>query len=842
MGYLGRATAAPHRGCCGRPRQPGQGAPLLPAVAHPLHSPKPQDLAQITPTGALIDAHGGVVIYFAQSGVEYKVSDDQVQLLNPLRASTFPLIPALSPQLKAVDHYSMTLSWYKLPLPVGIVQTIELQYSTEGDKWLALTSKSYHKNAFYEFTVDDLLPGREYRFRMRYLSVRGWADWSLPAAYRTLPVPPDPPAAPICTAITCYAAELTWCPPQDNGSVVLSYVLQGRSVGDEYVELYRGPHLSHLALGLFPEYPYSFQLAAVSAVGQSLFSLPVTLQTPSAPSRRFAEKRRINPASAAESYFSEAQIIAATRCRDAWQEFWDPRTEQVFYFNSIIATRQLEVPAVLKDAGVTKTTTPAVSPQKVVKQRGMEVADAPVDEAALEIDKSFRLKRYRLLRALQKRKSQLLKSFDGSYEASAPSLSSSLLSYGSANGQAPIRKDTINITLHRDSALEDCFKTISKLNSRDLLKTFKFNYAGESGIDSGGLGKEAFLVVSKEAAVFAGPKGKQYMRYTKPGVQQAKDDSKKPAGPGPGTGIGLYFLSPSEAKVVVTKDTKCAIPSDGFGGFLGKLLAKALLDRQLVDFPLCTLLLRHMLGVYQHVSVASAQGEEGRKLLPILLNDMRSIDGEYCNSMKWILENDITHVLVDETFVVEDGARSIPLCANGDQIAVTEDSKRDYVCLLLLWKLQYSVAMFLTPFLEAFHAIVPLTILDEIDVTPQELGLILCGKQTVNVEELRAYCIYQDDQFSEFHESAVWFWRAVREFDDGLRRRLLQFFTGSGRVPLDGYDPPLTLTLGVDMMEDSLPKAHTCFNQLVLPVFTKYDVCKAKLVFAVENCDSFELA
>jgi len=32
-----------------------------------------------------------------------------------------------------------------------------------------------------------------------------------------------------------------------------------------------------------------------------------------------------------------------------------------------------------------------------------------------------------------------------------------------------------------------------------------------------------------------------------------------------------------------------------------------------------------------------------------------------------------------------------------------------------------------------------------------------------------------------------WFWRAVTQFDDERRARLLQFVTGSYRVPVDGF-------------------------------------------------------
>ena len=32
-----------------------------------------------------------------------------------------------------------------------------------------------------------------------------------------------------------------------------------------------------------------------------------------------------------------------------------------------------------------------------------------------------------------------------------------------------------------------------------------------------------------------------------------------------------------------------------------------------------------------------------------------------------------------------------------------------------------------------------------------------------------------------------WFWRAVQEYDEERRARLLQFVTGSSRVPLQGF-------------------------------------------------------
>lgn len=65
----------------------------------------------------------------------------------------------------------------------------------------------------------------------------------------------------------------------------------------------------------------------------------------------------------------------------------------------------------------------------------------------------------------------------------------------------------------------------------------------------------------------------------------------------------------------------------------------------------------------------------------------------------------------------------------------------------------------------------------------------------------------------------------------------------TARVPLDGFDPPLNITQGdADMALNSLPRAHTCFNQLVLPRYSNFGMLYKQLKFAAENTVGFELA
>ena len=282
-----------------------------------------------------------------------------------------------------------------------------------------------------------------------------------------------------------------------------------------------------------------------------------------------------------------------------------------------------------------------------------------------------------------------------------------------------------------------------------------------------------------------------------------------------------------------------------FAHFCGRLLGKALFDRQHVDFPLCPLLLKLMVSGFSEVEnqlKRLGNRENCNNKTDDLFRHLNDLDLDYSKSLKWMLENDITNILF-ETFSVEVGNQTIALCDGGIKKEVTENNKWEYVNLLIQWKELYSVSKCLAPFLQGFHDFIPLQLLKEHNISHDEIDLLLNGKKTLNIEEIRAYTIYQGSkEFCEKHLIVIWLWQIFRELEDEEQRQLLQFFTGSERVPLDGYDPPLNITEGLDMMIDSLPRAHTCFNQLVIPSYISYSIMKDKIRFAIKNVEGFTLA
>ena len=97
------------------------------------------------------------------------------------------------------------------------------------------------------------------------------------------------------------------------------------------------------------------------------------------------------------------------------------------------------------------------------------------------------------------------------------------------------------------------------------------------------------------------------------------------------------------------------------------------------------------------------------------------------------------------------------------------------------------------------------------------------------------------DGFAEFDPTIRHFWTVFAELDEGQRKRLLEFFTGSDRCPVGGLGK-LKMTITKNGPESSrLPTAHTCFNVLLLPEYQSVDLLRDRLLKALDNAMGFGL-
>ena len=85
-----------------------------------------------------------------------------------------------------------------------------------------------------------------------------------------------------------------------------------------------------------------------------------------------------------------------------------------------------------------------------------------------------------------------------------------------------------------------------------------------------------------------------------------------------------------------------------------------------------------------------------------------------------------------------------------------------------------------------------------------------------------------------------WFWQCIRSWPTERKSRLLQFTTGTSRVPVNGFkdlqgsDGPRRFTIEKSGDPLGLPRSHTCFNRLDLPPYQDYESLESKLLFAIE--------
>ena len=145
--------------------------------------------------------------------------------------------------------------------------------------------------------------------------------------------------------------------------------------------------------------------------------------------------------------------------------------------------------------------------------------------------------------------------------------------------------------------------------------------------------------------------------------------------------------------------------------------------------------------------------------------------------------------------------------------------------------------------LDGLYEVIPLGLLTVFSCG--ELELLLCGISEVNVDEWQASTVYTGG-FRASHPTVVWFWQVVRDkLDNAQRSCLLQFVTGTSRVPaggfkaLQGQDGDLRrFTIErIPGNDHEPPRAHTCFNRLDLPAYSTKEILAGVITSLVMTDD-----
>ncbi|XP_078525648.1 NEDD4-like E3 ubiquitin-protein ligase WWP2 isoform X2 [Lissotriton helveticus] len=353
----------------------------------------------------------------------------------------------------------------------------------------------------------------------------------------------------------------------------------------------------------------------------------------------------------------------------------------------------------------------------------------------------------------------------------------------------------VKISVSRTTLFEDSFQLIMSMKPYDLRRRLYIIMRGEEGLDYGGIAREWFFLLSHEVL------NPMYCLFEYAGKNN-------------------YCLQINPASSINPDHLT-------YFRFIGRFIAMALYHMKFIDTGFTLPFYKRMLNKKP------------------TLKDLESIDPEFYNSIVWIKENNLEECELELYFIQDmeilGKVTTYELKEGGESIRVTEENKEEYIMLLTDWRFTRGVEEQTKAFLDGFNEVAPLEWLRYFD--EKELELMLCGMQEIDMTDWQKHTIYR--HYTKNSKQIQWFWQVVKEMDNEKRIRLLQFVTGTCRLPVGGFaeligsNGPQKFCIDKVGKETWLPRSHTCFNRLDLPPYKTFEQLKEKLMFAIEETEGF---
>uniref|UniRef100_A0A8C1MFV4 E3 ubiquitin-protein ligase n=1 Tax=Cyprinus carpio TaxID=7962 RepID=A0A8C1MFV4_CYPCA len=353
----------------------------------------------------------------------------------------------------------------------------------------------------------------------------------------------------------------------------------------------------------------------------------------------------------------------------------------------------------------------------------------------------------------------------------------------------------VKISVSRQTLFEDSFQQIMNMKPYDLRRRLYIIMRGEEGLDYGGIARQWFFLLSHEVL------NPMYCLFEYAGKNN-------------------YCLQINPASSINPDHLT-------YFRFIGRFIAMALYHGKFIDTGFTLPFYKRMLNKKP------------------TLKDLESIDPEFYNSIMWVKENDLEECGVELYFAQDmeilGKVTTHQLKNDGENELVTQDNKEEYISLLTDWRFTRGVEEQTKAFLDGFNEVVPLEWLRYFD--EKELELMLCGMQEIDLNDWQKSTIYR--HYTKNSKQIHWFWQVVKEMDNEKRIRLLQFVTGTCRLPVGGFaeligsNGPQKFCIDKVGKETWLPRSHTCFNRLDLPPYKNLEQLREKLLFAIEETEGF---
>jgi len=351
-----------------------------------------------------------------------------------------------------------------------------------------------------------------------------------------------------------------------------------------------------------------------------------------------------------------------------------------------------------------------------------------------------------------------------------------------------------HIKVRREHIFEDSYAEIMRQTPEDLKKRLMIKFDGEDGLDYGGLSREFFFLLSHEMF------NPFYCLFE----YSAVDNYTLQINP-------LSGINPEHLN---------------YFKFIGRVVGLSIFHRRFLDAFFIVSIYKMLLNKN------------------VLASDLESVDADFYRSLQWMLVNEIDGV-VYQTFSAENerfGEQEIvDLKPDGRNIEVTDENKKEYVELVATWRIAKRIQEQFEAFHFGFNELIPQELINVFD--ERELELLIGGIADIDVEDWKKHTDYRG--YTESDEVIQWFWKLIRTWDSEQKSRMLQFTTGTSRLPVNGFkdlqgsDGPRRFTIEKAGEITQLPKSHTCFNRIDLPQYPNYETLVQKLTLACEETIGF---
>ncbi|KAL9049593.1 MAG: hypothetical protein Q9162_007134 [Coniocarpon cinnabarinum] len=294
-----------------------------------------------------------------------------------------------------------------------------------------------------------------------------------------------------------------------------------------------------------------------------------------------------------------------------------------------------------------------------------------------------------------------------------------------------------HVKVRRSNIFEDSYAEIMRQPATDLKKRLMIKFDGEEGLDYGGVSREFFFLLSHEMfnpfyCLF------EYSAHDNYTLQI-----------NPHSGINPEHLN--------------------YFKFIGRVVGLAIFHRRFLD--------AFFIGAFYKMILRKK----------VMLQDMEGVDADIHKSLTYISETPLEDSGLEMTFSTDDNifgeVKTIDLKPNGQNIDVTDDNKEEYVNLVTEWRIQKRVDAQFNAFITGFNELIPPELVNVFD--ERELELLIGGIADIDVDDWKKHTDYRG--YTEGDEVISFFWKCVRSWDAEQKSRLLQYATGTSRIPVNGF-------------------------------------------------------